>query len=139
MPSAKLTKGFVDTAKPLHGKPQALFWDTDLKGFGLLVGRSAKSFVVQRSGGRRRTIGRYPVITVAQARQRALEVLAAIGNGTADEGLPEITLIQAGDLHRKRMIRKGCAERSLEDINYRLNRYLADWLDRPLGGSEAPG
>ncbi len=102
MPQARLTKAFVDRAAVPKGKAQALYWDTELKGFGLLVGRTAKSFVVQKSGGRRITMGRYGVLTVAQARQHAIQALAEIANASPNT-TPSITLREAAELHRERM------------------------------------
>ncbi len=131
MPSARLTKAFVDRAAIPEGRAQALYWDTELRGFGLLVGRPTKSFVVQKSGGRRVTLGRHGVLTVAQARQLAIQALAEIANGSPNAA-PGVTLREAAELHRGLMRRKGCSPRSIEELDYRLNRYLADWLDRPL-------
>ncbi len=131
MPQARLTKAFVDRAAAPAGKAQALYWDTELKGFGLLVGRTAKSFVVQKSGGRRITMGRYGVLTVAQARQCAIQALAGIANANPNT-TPSITLREAAELHRERMRRKGSSPSSIEYFDYKLDRHLADWLDRPL-------
>lgn len=46
MAKLKLTKAAVEKV-PLTVKGQEVYWDTDLKGFGLLVGMNTKSFVVQ--------------------------------------------------------------------------------------------
>jgi integrase len=52
-------------------------WDGSLKHFGLRVAPGGtKSFLVLLGSGRRQTIGRYPEITLAQARIKAKRILA---------------------------------------------------------------
>jgi len=79
-----LTKALVNGATaPARG--QAFLRDDVITGFALRVLESgAKSFVWEgRLKGRMRrlTIGRYPDLPVAVARQKALEIRAAIGRG----------------------------------------------------------
>lgn len=79
-----LTKRIIDGSQP--GDSQRIVWDSELRGFGLLVLPSGtKSFVVQyrnaAARSRRFTIGRYPVFTVDEARKKAMEVLLAAANG----------------------------------------------------------
>jgi integrase len=52
-------------------------WDGSLKHFGLRVSQGgAKSFIVLLGSGRRLAIGRWPTITLAQARSKAKTILA---------------------------------------------------------------
>jgi hypothetical protein len=79
-----LTKAVVEAAAaPKAG--QAFIRDDEIKGFALrLIATGGKSFVFEgRIKGRMRrvTIGRHPDLTVAIARQKALEIRAAIGRG----------------------------------------------------------
>src|SRR5947209_20221106 len=69
-----------------NGKPvtQKIYWDAKLPGFGLLVGRKKKTFIVQRAVfGKtiRQTIDSYPTITVQQARDAAHEMLVKLRKG----------------------------------------------------------
>jgi len=61
-------------------KPRAAsftLWDTGLKGFGLRVyPGGAKTFIVLIGPGRRQSIGRYPLVTLAKAREEATRILA---------------------------------------------------------------
>lgn len=50
-------------------------WDT-LRGFGLRVGKNTKTFVVLVGSGRRQKIGRYPLMSLSQARNEAKRILA---------------------------------------------------------------
>src|SRR5262245_51664003 len=70
------TKTAVDALPFASG--QTLYWDTSLRGFGVLVGKTTKTFIMQkdvRGRSRRITIGRHGDITVHLARKKA-EVLA---------------------------------------------------------------
>ena len=53
-----------------------IVWDSSLKGFGLRVGKQSKTFIVLVGSGRRKRIGRYPLISLAQAREAARKILA---------------------------------------------------------------
>lgn len=58
-------------------KGTVTLWDGSLKHFGLRVSQGGtKSFILLLGSGRRQTIGRYPTITVAQARTKAKTILA---------------------------------------------------------------
>ncbi|MCZ6608217.1 MAG: Arm DNA-binding domain-containing protein [Alphaproteobacteria bacterium] len=61
------------------------FWDTALPGFGFrLIDKGRKSWVlIYRTRGRQRrfTIGRYPALTLAEAREEARTALHAIETG----------------------------------------------------------
>lgn len=79
-----LTKAIVEAAvAPKAG--QTFIRDDAIKGFALrLIAAGGKSFVFEgRIKGRMRrvTIGRHPDLTVAMARQKILEIRAAIGRG----------------------------------------------------------
>ena len=77
MPLVRLTELTVRTAKPL-ARGQYTVWDSTLKHFGLRISQGgAKTFTVMHGKLRERiTIGRYPVISLAQARERAKEIMA---------------------------------------------------------------
>lgn len=75
MPKIALTDIAVRNLKPQS--PQVTYWDASLPAFGVRVGQESKTFVVIYGRERKRTtIGRYPALTLAQARQRAKELLA---------------------------------------------------------------
>ena len=60
---------------PEHG--QRLYTEDTIPGFGLRVGATAKAFVLTMREERRRiTIGRYPIVSLAQAREKAKSLLA---------------------------------------------------------------
>src|ERR1700686_1042748 len=75
-----LTKPNIDRL-PFSGGTQVIYWDTDLPGFGLIVGKRSKTFLVQvdvKDPGKpkgfrtiKQTLGRYGDLTPEQARKLA--------------------------------------------------------------------
>src|SRR5215213_3812265 len=81
--TVRITKKFVDSRPSVH-KGQALYWDAELRGFGLCVGRTSKSYIAQRDlNGRtvRVTIGKHGVFTPEQARLHARDLLNRMARG----------------------------------------------------------
>ena len=73
----KLKKTTVDVI-PLTQAGQALYWDSELAGFGLRVGTQTKAYFAEgRVDGKtvRYTIGKHGVFTAEQARTEAREKL----------------------------------------------------------------
>ncbi|MGH7115729.1 MAG: tyrosine-type recombinase/integrase, partial [Stellaceae bacterium] len=67
------------------GKSRAEFWDTVMPGLGLRVtDKGAKSWtVLYRAHGRQRraTLGRYPALSLAEAREHAASLMREVENG----------------------------------------------------------
>jgi integrase len=85
MPSLKLTALAVENAKvPSHGRAE--YWDLTLPGLGLRVTYGgAKSWTVLyriRGRLRRATLGRYPALSLAAARDKARELFKVVEKGT---------------------------------------------------------
>lgn len=53
-----------------------MLWDEKIMGFGVRVGKSAKTFIVLIGKGRRHKLGRYPLLSLHEARGEAKRVLA---------------------------------------------------------------
>lgn len=92
----KITKQLVCALKP-HPDPRGpatvLTWDSELRGFGVAVGRTGvKSFVVQyrnaEGRSRRKVIGRFGLMTAEEARRTARTILGDVARGE-DPGKPE--------------------------------------------------
>lgn len=60
---------------PFTGRGQARFWDDQLPGFGITVGTRTKTFMVKHQN-RLTTLGRYPDISLQDARKAAKRILA---------------------------------------------------------------
>lgn len=136
MPSAKITKSFIDSV-PLTETGQVSYCDSDLAGFYLIVGKRAKTFVAQKDiRGRtvRYTIGRYGHFTPQEARQIAKDKLYLMAQGInpnaekKEERKQIITLDHV--LQSYKSTRKNLKDSTLEIYEYQLNKYLADWMNR---------
>ncbi|WP_375593384.1 integrase family protein [Algihabitans albus] len=127
MPVIKITESFAQSAK------QGAYWDTELKGFGLIVRPTgSKSLVVQKSGRKRYTLGTHPTMRIAEARDLARRrILEHDTNGAFGRIDDRITLRQAIELHAQDMREAGkvSQERMIEEAE----RHLQPWLDRQLG------
>ena len=116
MPSVKLTKRVIETARPEDR--DVILWDTSVKGFGCKVtNKGRKAFILKyRVGGgrggtmRKPTIGPYGELTVDQARAIARDWLAEIRKG--------------GDPSARRQ-----AERKALKVTDLCDRYLSEHVE----------
>lgn len=75
MPRVKLIKSVIDKL-PLVERGAVVYFDVDMPGFGLRVGKTKKTFIAQRDVLAKThisTIGVYGIWTPEQARQEARE------------------------------------------------------------------
>ena len=77
MPTVAITDIAI-RAFTLPEKGQVTYWDKGIKGFGLRVSQGgSKTFIAMYGAHRQRTtIGRYPIVTLAKAREQAKRILA---------------------------------------------------------------
>jgi integrase len=120
---------------------QRLFWDAELKGFGVLVSgkTTAKTYIAQRKlpGGltRRVTVGSVAEIELDRARAMAADLLNDMRHGRDPKALRRSaaawTLRRALDeyLRDNRQI----AAKTRAGYRSAVEGYLAGWLDLPLG------
>jgi len=108
-------------------------------GLQLRVSASAKSFIVQRrvNGKPERVLlGKFPVMTIEQARRAAAEVNATIAKGTSPaaekkrQRLEAKTLQQVMDDYVKS--RKTLKPRTVTDMAHAFREVCPDWLSKPL-------
>jgi integrase len=146
MPTMKLTKRAIEKLPAPHpsGKQQ-LVWDTELKGFGVLVSgaTAAKTYVVQHKlkDGRTRRVTVGPVNALDLdgedgARARARKVIGEIYAGAdpkataARRARGAMTLRVA--LARYLEARKDLSPKSTAGYRRSVERHLKPWLDLPL-------
>ncbi len=142
MPVIKLTKAALDKIPFTEtGKGQVAYYDTDLKGFGLVVGATAKTFIVQKDilgRTRRVTIGRYGTWTVELARREAQHLLVTMDKGIDPvrerrlEQANNVTLGEGLAIHLERIQRKGCVAGTIQRYKESVGNQLKDWLNRPM-------
>jgi integrase len=140
----KLTKTEVERLKPDGDAKQTIYWDTELRSFGICVGVTAKTYIVYRTVGSRQqgnrrniklTIGRHGVYMPDEARKRARELLAEFAEGKDPResrrivAAQQMTLDEAWKMFRRARPLKPL---TLNDYTRAVERYLKDWLSRPL-------
>lgn len=86
MPKIKITSRWVESVEPATEYPQVDYFDTKPPGFGLRVTRTGRKtwFCMYRQNGRLRrlTLGTYPTLTLADARDLAKQHLSAVVLGS---------------------------------------------------------
>lgn len=148
MPKLKLTKTAIARLQaPDPSGNQTLHWDTELRGFGVLCSgqTNSKSYVVQRdvkdgAKGRRVTIGATNVFSLDDAREEAVQLIAMMAKGIDpkldvmarrdEQATKSITLRRA--LETYLAVRKDLRPKTVADYRSFIERYLGDWLDKPL-------
>ena len=133
-----LTKRALEAIQPAD--TAWIAWDDKLTGFGVRIHPGgAKSFIVNYRAGdggrkaliKRVTIGRYGRVTVEQARKLAQNLLGKVAGG-ADPAY-ERAMPTLGDAFEGYMaVNPNRSKRTAELYRYEANRYLGDWLARPL-------
>lgn len=110
------------------------YWDSEIKGFVLYVGKAAKTWYFQKDVGgqtKRVLIGRYPLISANVARQTALELALEMSRGAgklAQIGAP--TLSQALEIYVARPKLRSKDYKS--ETRVQIMSKLKDWLSVPL-------
>ena len=129
----KLTETFARKAQhPANGTRK--YWDSEIKGLGLFVGKKAKTWYFQRDVGgqtRRVLIGRFPVISSAAARQAAQSLALDMSRGVGkiyQVGAPTLDAAIKSYLARPKLR----SDKNKLDVRRQLHDKLKDWLHLPL-------
>lgn len=131
----KLTLAKVESAKPPKDKNQAFLWDTTAKGLGLRVTMAgAKSYVYQyrtpgKSAPTRETLGSISALTLEEA--RAL-VYGRILTPAPKERSNAPTLLEVLEHFKRARVGVKLKPATAAQYEYFLQRYVADWLDKPV-------
>lgn len=139
MITTRLTKTLVERT-PLPKTGQLILRDTELKGFGVrFSGGGTRAFVVEtRIEGKvkRISLGRYPALTVEEARREARKVLGEIASGRnplaekANQVASHLTLAQAWEDFKS--VRKTLKPKTVFDYGRFLETAFPDWKHKPL-------
>lgn len=151
MAKVKLNENTMKTLRIPTDAAQACYWDKEVMGFGVVVGKTgSKTFMVRgrvkATGERIKVkIGAWlaprddkHVWTVELAREKAKVLLGQMASGTnpnapANERAGSGPTLREGvDTHLAKMKKKGRSPRSIQTFIHETNKYLADWLDRPF-------
>lgn len=139
MPTIKFTEKAVARLRaPDPSGKQQLYWDQDLRGFGVLTSgvSNAKSYVVQHvlPGGRTRrvTIARTNVVDLGEATRQAKELLANFYRGIDPKAGRRGEATLRSTLNDYLAARSDLRPRSAAAYRDSVERYLDRWLDLPL-------
>lgn len=137
--ATKINKRFVDTATS-DGKQQTIYWDSELKGFGLRVTPTRKTYVAQsRVDGKtvRITLGLHGPLTPEQARNEAKKRLGEMATGININSVERhakikgVTLIEA---YKEYIKSRTLTDNTLTDYAKAMRLGFPDWHNKPIQG-----
>ncbi len=129
----KLTETYAKKLPPTKTGTDK-YWDSEIKGLVLFVGKRSKTWYFQKDVGgqtRRVLIGRFPVISAAAARQTALGFALEWGRGAGKRiqiGAPALLDAMEAYLARPKLR----SESHRTGLRKLFERHLMDWLRLPL-------
>ncbi|MCH9845244.1 MAG: integrase family protein [Alphaproteobacteria bacterium] len=141
MAQQKLTKKLVQDF-PLAMDKQSIIWDTEFKGFGVLINQSTKTYIVQKKfKGRaiRTTIGRTDILATDTARHKARKIALEISEGVnynQAKQRPTLTLINVHQQyikHKSHLLKQGTIANYVDHIE----NHFADWQNKLLTNIDA--
>lgn len=134
MPVQKITRKFVDALEPPTSTQKEFYWDTELKGFGVVVTeRGKKTFIINYATKdnryRRKTLGDCNKLSVEQARSIAKDLFHDIAKGIdpiEEEASyrEEQTFQQAIEEYYSQYMKTHSAASTLRTERYRIDRVL---------------
>ena len=129
----KLTETYAKKL-PHSSEGTQKYWDSEIKGLVLFVGKRSKTWYFQKDVGgqtKRILVGRFPVISSQAARQTAMGLALEMGRGAgkvAQIGAP--TLATAMEVYLARP--KLRSERYRHGVRTYMENQLKEWLRLPL-------
>ena len=130
----RLTEIAVAKACKIDGEAQSKFWDDQIPGFGLFVGKKAKTFYYQREVAGKTTrvrIGPWPTISARAARETAQDLQLQHTRGRGKAAMRRVpTLQEATEAYVARP--KLRSDEHKKNVQAMTARHLGDWLSKPL-------
>lgn len=134
----KLTKAFVEKIG-FEQSGQIFYRDSELKGFGLRVGRTAKVYFAEaKLDGKtvRKSIARHNVLTIDEARNEARKILTEISTGKnpfdVERARKAIKVTVQEVLNEYISSRVNLKTSTIQDYRNTFKTYLGDWLNKTL-------
>lgn len=137
MKNKKLTKRFIDSLDN-NGQSQSLIWDSELKGFGIRITPTRKTYIAQsRVGGKtvRVTIGPHGTLTLEQARIEARKYLGEMAKGVnlnQAKRAAKIKGITLLEVYKEYIRSRNLTENTLKDYDKAMRTGFADWWNKPI-------
>lgn len=115
------------TASSIRKLPEGLHW-FDADGLGMRVGKSRRSWVHQKNGGRRTTIGQWPEMSVRDAKREVARI-----NSEPRPVMMETTLQDAFNDWKRDVRNREGSENTIVTRELWLGKHVpADWMAQPL-------
>jgi integrase len=120
---------------------ELLLRDTELKGFGIRISPSgtktffAEGFYKPKGVGKRLSLGRYPVISIDEARLKARKILYQLYSGIDPRLTDNKIAEETHQITLHQLLDKYCSARTLKsEGDYRrvTKRVFGDWFDKPV-------
>jgi integrase len=134
MPVRKITRKLIESLTPPTTSEKEFYWDTELKGFGVVItARGKKTFIINYTNRdnryRRKTLGDCNKISVEQARTIAKDLFHDIAKGIdpiEEEASyrEEQTFQQAIEEYYSQYMKTHAAASTLRTERYRIDRVL---------------
>lgn len=127
-----LNKTVVD-ALPCPEKGQKFYWDEKLPGFGLYIGKKAKTWCVQQRIGnktKRVVLGKYPTMTAEQARNTAKKRIGELAEGidpTKEKRESRVKAITLGEVFIEFLKSRTLKPKTILDYTGVMNNIYPDW------------
>jgi len=133
----KLTKTFVRDL-PHPDKGQAFYWDADLQGFGMYVGKKSKTWFVEKrldNKTKRIAIGKYPALTAEQARIEAMKHINKMAIGVdpvKEKREKKIKAVTLGEVFTAFLDARTLKPKTVKDYTGVMNNIYPDWQKMPI-------
>ena len=135
----KITKRMVDAIERPESGKQLLLRDDTLIGFGARATTGATSFFIEKridGKTKRITLGRYPNMTVEQARIEAQKLLGQIATGhnpITEKKESKASAITLRSVFQEYLIaRKSLKSTTIRDYEYIMREAFKEWQEQPL-------
>lgn len=136
--SQKLTKTFVESL-PFPDEGQMFFRDSELKGFGVRIGKNSKVYFAEGKVNAktvRVTIGHHGIFTTEQARIEAKSILGMIARGVNPNDVERtkkakaVTLVEVFSAYIQ--TRSNLKPRTVYDYTRFMKTHFLDWNNKPI-------
>jgi integrase len=133
----KLNKSTID-ALPYSGKGQVFYWDDELPGFGMYIGKTAKTWCVQQriaNKTKRVVLGKFPAMTAEQARNAAKSTIGKLSQGidpTAEKREQKIKSVTLGEVFADFLKSRTLKPETLRHYKGVMGNIYPDWQRLPI-------
>jgi integrase len=128
----KLNKTIVD-ALPFAEMGQVFYWDAELPGFGMYIGKTAKTWCVQQriaNKTKRVVLGKYPTMTAEQARNTAKKRIGELAAGIDPVKVRRENKVKAvtlGEVFTEFLKSRTLKPKTVRDYTGVMNNIYPDW------------